>query len=180
MAALFLAPFYLAVCFYVLNWMLKWMAVCNNIFALAAFRYGFSALYILTATTLLSSFLIKKPDGLHRTLKHISNLWLGTFLYALIGIGIADFIRILLYFSPLADASWFHSRLMFAATGFFTGVLILFFSFYGFFHSILIFYLLANSIKLSSNFSYKIPTASNNFGYILILVKPGNVFISFI
>ena len=55
MAALFLAPFYLAVCFYVLNWMLKWMAVCNNIFALAAFRYGFSALYILTATTLLSS-----------------------------------------------------------------------------------------------------------------------------
>lgn len=75
----------------------------------------------------------KKPDGLHRTLKHISNLWLGTFLYALIGIGIADFIRILLYFSPLADASWFHSRLMFAATGFFTGVLILFFSFYGFF-----------------------------------------------
>ena len=44
------------------------MAVCNNIFALAAFRYGFSALYILTATTLLSSFLIKKPDGLHRTL----------------------------------------------------------------------------------------------------------------
>ena len=82
MAALFLAPVYLAVCFYVLNWMLKWMAVCNNIFALAAFRYGFSALYILTATTLLSSFLIKKPDGLHRTLKHISNLWLGTFLYA--------------------------------------------------------------------------------------------------
>lgn len=133
MAALFLAPFYLAVCFYVLNWMLKWMAVCNNIFALAAFRYGFSALYILTATTLLSSFLIKKPDGLHRTLKHISNLWLVTFLYALIGIGIADFIRILLYFSPLADASWFHSKLMFAATGFFTGVLILFFSFYGFF-----------------------------------------------
>ena len=92
MAALFLAPVYLAVCFYVLNWMLKWMAVCNNIFALAAFRYGFSALYILTATTLLSSFLIKKPDGLHRTLKHISNLWLGTFLYALIGIGIADFM----------------------------------------------------------------------------------------
>ena len=45
MAALFLAPVYLAVCFYVLNWMLKWMAVCNNIFALAAFRYGFSALY---------------------------------------------------------------------------------------------------------------------------------------
>ena len=37
MAALFLAPVYLAVCFYVLNWMLKWMAVCNNIFALACF-----------------------------------------------------------------------------------------------------------------------------------------------
>ena len=28
--------------------------------------------YILTATTLLSSFLIKKPDWLHRTLKQIS------------------------------------------------------------------------------------------------------------
>lgn len=127
----FLAPVYLAVCFYVLNWMLKWMAVCNNIFALAAFRYGFSALYILTATTLLSSFL-SKSRWTASDFKTHQQLWLGTFLYALIGIGIADFIRILLYFSPLADASWFHSRLMFAATGLFTGVLILFFSFYGF------------------------------------------------
>lgn len=135
MVALFLAPIYLAVCFYVLNWMLKWMAVCNNFFSLPAFRYGFSALYILTATTLLSSFLIKKPAWLHRILKQISNLWLGTFLYALLGIGIADLVRIILYFSWFSRTSWFHSRWMFAFTGFFTGALILFFSFYGFLHA---------------------------------------------
>lgn len=135
MVALFLAPIYLAVCFYVLNWMLKWMTVCNNFFSLPAFRYGFSALYILTATTLLSSFLIKKPAWLHRILKQISNLWLGTFLYALLGIGIADLVRIILYFSWFSRTSWFHSRWMFAFTGFFTGALILFFSFYGFLHA---------------------------------------------
>ena len=135
MAALFLSPIYLAVCFYVLNWMLKWMAVCSNVFSLPVFRCGFSALYILTATTLLSSFLIKKPDWLHRTLKQISNLWLGTFLYALLGIGIADLIRIILYFSWLSKTSWFHSRWMFAFTGFFTGVCVLFFSIYGFLHA---------------------------------------------
>ena len=135
MAALFLSPIYLAVCFYVLNWMLKWMAVCSNVFSLPVFRCGFSALYILTATTLLSSFLIKKPDWLHRTLKQISNLWLGTFLYALLGIGIADLIRIILYFSWLSKTSWFHSRWMFAFTGFFTGVCVLFFSLYGFLHA---------------------------------------------
>lgn len=135
MAALFLSPIYLAVCFYVLNWMLKWMSVCSNVFSLPVFRCGFSALYILTATTLLSSFLIKKPDWLHRTLKQISNLWLGTFLYALLGIGIADLIRIILYFSWLSKTSWFHSRWMFAFTGFFTGVCVLFFSIYGFLHA---------------------------------------------
>ena len=135
MAALFLSPIYLAVCFYVLNWMLKWMSVCSNVFSLPVFRCGFSALYILTATTLLSSFLIKKPDWLHRTLKQISNLWLGTFLYALLGIGIADLIRIILYFSWLSKTSWFHSRWMFAFTGFFTGVCVLFFSLYGFLHA---------------------------------------------
>ena len=111
------------------------MAVCNNFFSLPAFRYGFSALYILTATTLLSSFLIKKPAWLHRILKQISNLWLGTFLYALLGIGIADLVRIILYFSWFSRTSWFHSRWMFAFTGFFTGALILFFSFYGFLHA---------------------------------------------
>ena len=41
-------------------------------------------------------------------------------------------------------------------------------------------YFIAFSINLSNNSEYEIPTASNNFGYILILVNPGIVFISFI
>lgn len=36
------------------------------------------------------------------------------------------------------------------------------------------------SINLSSSSLYFIPILSNNLGYILILVNPGNVFISFI
>lgn len=36
----------------------------------------------------------------------------------------------------------------------------------------------ANSINLSNNSEYETPDASNNFGYILILVKPGIVLIS--
>ena len=41
-------------------------------------------------------------------------------------------------------------------------------------------YLIAFSINLSSNSEYETPTTSNNFGYILILVNPGIVFISLI
>ena len=38
----------------------------------------------------------------------------------------------------------------------------------------------ANSITSSNNSEYLIPTCSKSFGYILILVKPGKVLISFI
>ena len=37
-----------------------------------------------------------------------------------------------------------------------------------------------NSINLSINSEYETPTALNSFGYILIFVNPGIVFISFI
>ena len=135
MAALFLAPFYLAVCFYVLNWMLKWMAVCNNIFALAAFRYGFSALYILTATTLLSSFLIKKAGWTASDFKthqqsvagHIS-LCPDRYRHCRFHPHPALFFSACRCFLVSFQTDVCSHRL-------FTGVLILFFSFYGFFHA---------------------------------------------
>ena len=37
---------------------------------------------------------------------------------------------------------------------------------------------MANFINVSSNSEYSIPLSSHNFGYILVIVKPGIVFIS--
>lgn len=135
MLALLLAPAYLLICIYILHWMLKWMSVCHHWFGYAPFQYAFTVIYMLAATTLLTSFLVKKPLWLHRFLKQISNVWLGIFLYALIGIGIADLLRILIHFSCLADQPWYHSRIMFVFTGALTGILILIFSLYGFLHA---------------------------------------------
>ena len=45
---------------------------------------------------------------------------------------------------------------------------------------ILIYFSNAKTIALSSSSEYSIPDASNSFGYMLIFVKPGIVFISFI
>ena len=79
MIAIILSPIYLLVCIYGLQWMLRWMTACHSVLGSAPFQYTFMAGYFLTATTLLSSFLIKHPIWLRRTLKKISNLWLGIF-----------------------------------------------------------------------------------------------------
>lgn len=151
MIALLLAPIYLFVCIYVLGWMLRWMTVCHSFFGSAPFQYTFIVLYMMAATALLSSFLIKNPPWLHRLLKKISNLWLGTFFYALIGIGTADLVRILIHFSHISEQPWYHSRIMFISTGAFTGFLILALSIYGSCHARKL-YTTAYQIPLSKSF----------------------------
>lgn len=130
MLAILLAPVYLFVCIYVLNWILKWMAACHFFPGFVPFQYTFITLYMLAATTLLTSFLIKKPGWLHRTLKQISNAWLGTFTYALIGIGIIDLIRILIHISRFPFPGY-HSSALFIATGTVIGSVILSTTIYG-------------------------------------------------
>lgn len=135
MIAIILSPIYLLVCIYVLQWMLRWMTACHSVLGSAPFQYTFIAVYFLTATTLLSSFLIKHPIWLRRTLKKISNLWLGIFFYTLAGIGIADLLRILLHLFRISQQSWYPSHVLFLFTGALTGFLILTLGMYGTCHA---------------------------------------------
>ena len=96
MVALFLAPVYILINFYVVRWMIRWMSACHRLFRTTFFRATYIGIYILLATALLTGFLIKKPAGLHRILKHIGNYFLGTFIYILLVIALVDLGRLIL------------------------------------------------------------------------------------
>lgn len=73
MTAFLLAPFYILVNVYVVRWMIRWMGACSHIFQSAVFRAVFIIFYILIASSLLTGFLINKPEFLHRILKNTGN-----------------------------------------------------------------------------------------------------------
>lgn len=132
MAALFLAPVYLAINVYILRWMIRWMGACSHLFQSPVFRLLYIGLYMFLASTLLSGFLIKKPDSLHRLLKHISNYFLGTFLYILLTIFVVDTGRLVLKY--VFHASFVNYRSAFVITGSLCVLFILFLSIYGILH----------------------------------------------
>lgn len=104
MTALFLSPLYILVNLYVVRWMIRWMGACNYLFQSFVFRASFIGIYIILATALLTGFLIKKPDWLHRFLKHMGNYFLGTFLYILLTVFLVDLGRVLLKY--VFHVSW--------------------------------------------------------------------------
>lgn len=132
MAALFLAPFYILINVYVVQWMIRWMGACHRLFQTMAFRVSFVGIYIVLATALLTGFLIKKPLSLHRILKHIGNYFLGTFLYILMVIAVVDLGRIILKY--VFHASFIGRRSTFVITGLICTLLIIFLSVYGILH----------------------------------------------
>lgn len=133
MTALFLSPLYILVNLYVVRWMIRWMGACNYLFQSFVFRASFIGIYIILATALLTGFLIKKPDWLHRFLKHMGNYFLGTFLYILLTVFLVDLGRVLLKY--VFHVSWIGYRISFIITGLVCTMVITFLSVYGVFHS---------------------------------------------
>ncbi len=132
MIALFLAPLYLLVNIYVVRWIFLWMGACHHLFQTILFRILFAGSYIFLASSLLTCFLIKKPAGLHRFLKITSNYFLGTFLYILLIIIIADTGHLILKYG--FHARFIQNRSSFVITGAFCLLCILFVSIYGIVH----------------------------------------------
>ena len=132
MAALFLAPLYILINFYVVQWMIRWMDTCHRLFQTMAFRITFVGIYIILATALLTGFLIKKPAALHRILKHIGNYFLGTFLYILMVIAVVDLGRLILKY--IFHAPFIGQRSTFVITGLICTILIISLSVYGILH----------------------------------------------
>ena len=132
MTAFLLAPFYILVNVYVVRWMIRWMGACSHIFQSAVFRAVFIIFYILIASSLLTGFLINKPDFLHRILKNTGNYFLGTFLYIILVIVVVDLVRLILKY--VFHARFLEFRSTFVITGFVCMALIILISVYGILH----------------------------------------------
>ncbi|WP_373218566.1 metallophosphoesterase [Ruminococcus sp. 5_1_39BFAA] len=132
MAALFLAPLYILVNIYVVRWMFLWMGACHHIFQTFFFRALFVGIYIFFSTSLLTGFLIKKPEPLHRFLKNTGNYFLGTFMYIILVIVIADLSRLVLKY--IFHVTFIRSRTSFVVSGAVCCLLIIFVSIYGILH----------------------------------------------
>lgn len=104
MTAIFLSPVYILINVYVILRSLHWMNACHTFFRSSLFRIVFVVVYVLLSSSVLTGFLIKKPASLHWLLKNISNYFLGTFLYILLVLLIADVLRLVLKY--IVHASW--------------------------------------------------------------------------
>ena len=129
MLAIFLAPLYTLINIYIVHWMILWMGACVHLFQTFAFRVCFVGVYIFLASSLLTSFLIRKPVMLHRFLKNIANYFQGTFLYILMVIVTTDLGRLIL--KHTLHPGWLYSRKAFVITGAVCTLLIICISAYG-------------------------------------------------
>ena len=95
MIAVFLAPVYIALCVYIFIRGIHWLTICHGFFGRKWVRVVMIAVYTFLALSLLIAFWM--PAGeLKRWMKLISNYWLGTLLYLILTILVADILRCIL------------------------------------------------------------------------------------
>lgn len=92
MIAIFLAPVYLVLCGYLFIRGVKWLAACHGLFGRKGMRAVMVIGYLFFVFSILIAFFLPK-SYLRRWMKLISNYWLGTLLYTLLTILVADVIR---------------------------------------------------------------------------------------
>lgn len=129
MIAICLAPVYILLNYYIVCRSLKWLRYCSGFFAKRWVKITYIVIYILLSTSLITAFFFP-----HRWLKAISNQFLGTFLYILLFVAVADLIKIILRkFRKLPSAAGEPEkyRKYFAYSGGILTVLVLTISVYG-------------------------------------------------
>ena len=95
MAAIYLAPFYLLVCVYILLRSLHWFQVLHTVFRNVWVCRGIGLVYLFVVFSILIAFMAP-ASGFRRFMKLLSNYWLGVLMYTLMTLGIADGLRLLL------------------------------------------------------------------------------------
>ena len=95
MLALYLAPVYLLVCFYIWKRWTHWLKHCHILFDKPYIKIGIAVLYVFLITSLATPMLF--PQGLvHKVLKMIGNYWLGVMLYIILILCIFDILHFIL------------------------------------------------------------------------------------
>lgn len=91
MVAVYLSPVYIIANIYLLIRIHRWLGACHPLFRKVWMRVGISLIYVCLATSVLIAFFL--PAGpTRRTMKLISNYWLGILLYLLLVVLAMDLI----------------------------------------------------------------------------------------
>lgn len=96
MIAVFLAPFYLGACLYVLLRIFRSLGYCNEKFKSLAFKIPVAAIYAFFAFSPLIAFFLPKATQLRRIMQLIGSYWFGVMLYTLLIVAISQLVSILL------------------------------------------------------------------------------------
>lgn len=134
MSLFLIIPVYILLNLYILHRVHKWLTACSGHFHSKWFVIPYITVYTLLALSLLFAFLLPSC-GLQIFIKKLSNYWLGSFLYILLFIMIADILRIVLKHIPGKLHNYLFSRIGYIFVGILLTSLVVGFSIYGSFHA---------------------------------------------
>ena len=123
-------PAYILINCYLLHRIYKWLTACSGVFHSRKFVIPYITVYTLLALSLLFAFALPSC-GLQVAVKRLSNYWLGTFLYILMFVAIADICRLILKRIHGRIHDFFFSKKGYVFTGIFLTILTAVFSIYG-------------------------------------------------
>lgn len=127
-------PVYIILNLYILHRVHKWLTACSGIFHSKRFIVPYITVYSLLALSLLFAFLLP-TSGLQVFVKRLSNYWLGSFLYILLFVMLADILRIILKRIPGKLHDFLFSKTGYVFVGILLTCLVAGFSIYGSFHA---------------------------------------------
>ena len=134
MIFLILVPLYLLVNYYIIRRSLKWMGNFTKLLTKKWFIIPYLIIYIFASTSMLVAFWLP-ASPFQRFMKVLSNNWLGTMLFALLFIGIADLGKWIGKHTGLLSKQTINSKRVFAVTGSVVMILVIGISTYGVFHA---------------------------------------------
>ena len=112
MIAIYLAPLYLLVCAYILFRSIHWIQVLHAVFQNVWVCRGIGLVYLFVVFSILIAFMA--PDsGFRRFMKLLSNYWLGVLVYAIMTLGIADGVRLIIKY-PLKNINFPGREILFS------------------------------------------------------------------
>ncbi|MCH5297967.1 MAG: metallophosphoesterase [Ruminococcus sp.] len=96
MIAVFLAPFYLGACAYIIVRLFKSLGYCHNAFKNVAFRIPVTVIYSFFVLSPLIAFFLPTGTQIRRVIQLIGSYWFGIILYAFLTVTIAHLVSVLL------------------------------------------------------------------------------------
>ncbi len=134
MIFLILVPLYLLVNYYIIRRSLKWMGNFTKLLTRKWFIIPYLIIYVFVSTSMLVAFWLP-ASPFQRFMKVLSNNWLGTMMFTLLFMGIADLGKLIGKYTGLFSRKTINSKKLFAIIGSTIMVLVIVMSTYGVMHA---------------------------------------------